>query len=262
METKHLLGILGVLLLVSLLVNISYAIDPKTIIGQWSLDEGAGKVTKDSSVGENDGSLAGNPKWVDGKLGKALSFNGQNDCVQIPFKEPVPDKYTLSVWIYQEDTAVSPGDDGDYGQTILSSSSAANNYAFWLLSHKGGAIRFYSFETESPNANSLLTKPGAISLKKWYHIAATAVKGGDSVIYVDGVEKARWKNKGKATTTVSFYIGDLRVDRKIAFNGIIDEVTIYNVVLSQEDINRLASGGMAVSPSGKLATVWGRIKNQ
>ena len=51
------------------------------------------------------------------------------------------------------------------------------------------------------------------------------------------------------------------------FNGLIDEVAIFNVVLTQDDIKSIMAGGLlasstAVSPSGKLATVWGVIKTR
>lgn len=100
-------------------------------------------------------------------------------------------------------------------------------------------------------------------MKTWHHIAVTAVSGKDSVIYVNGVEKARGKNKGSATTTSTIYIGDLRVDRKISFNGIMDEVIFFNAVLSQADIAKLAAGSFfAVSSSGKTPTTWGFIKDK
>ena len=49
-----------------------------TAVGIWLLDEGAGQVAKDSSANGNDGELIKKPKWVDGKLGKSLEFDGTN----------------------------------------------------------------------------------------------------------------------------------------------------------------------------------------
>jgi len=43
-----------------------------------------------------------------------------------------------------------------------------------------------------------------------------------------------------------------------SFSGIIDEVAIYNRVLTEEEINQDMLGVMyAVAPAGKLATTWG-----
>ena len=49
------------------------------------------------------------------------------------------------------------------------------------------------------------------------------------------------------------------------FNGLIDEVTIFNVALTVDEskriINQGLSEGLAVAPQGKIALTWGRIKN-
>jgi len=46
------------------------------------------------------------------------------------------------------------------------------------------------------------------------------------------------------------------------FAGTIDEVVIYNRVLSLDEVERDMEevGGTAVAPSGKLASTWGEIK--
>jgi len=49
------------------------------------------------------------------------------------------------------------------------------------------------------------------------------------------------------------------------FDGVIDEVAIFNVALSADDIKDLITGCrnlQAVSTKGKLTTVWGSIKTQ
>ena len=49
-----------------------------------------------------------------------------------------------------------------------------------------------------------------------------------------------------------------------AFNDLIDEVVIFNVVLEEEDIQAIMNKGLgsmlAVSPRSKLTTTWGDIK--
>jgi hypothetical protein len=48
------------------------------------------------------------------------------------------------------------------------------------------------------------------------------------------------------------------------YGGIIDEVALFNVVLTEDDIKTIMNKGLegmtAVSPSGKLATTWADIK--
>jgi sialidase-1 len=264
-KAKNTLSGLLVMSLTVLLVNSGYAADP---IGLWHLDEGTGVTTVDSSGNNHIGTLVGDPQWVDGLLGKALQFDGQNDSVEISFIEGVPQEYTLSIWLYQISADMPPKaihDKINYGQTIFSSGGRLDTkYGFWLLTHDGTAVRFYSFESKVHllEENSLLTEPGVISLNTWHRIAATAAMGKDSVIYVDGKEKARWQNKGLDLKTTTVYLGDLRANETITFNGIIDEVSIFDVILSDEDIAAIAREGLAVSSSGKLTITWGDIKEQ
>ena len=51
-------------------------------IGIWLFDEGTGKVAKDSSPNGNDGELIAGPKWVAGKFGGALEFDGSGTSVE------------------------------------------------------------------------------------------------------------------------------------------------------------------------------------
>ena len=82
MRARYLLIGVAVLFAVSVLTASSYAkIDPKTCVGMWLFDEGKGDTAADSSGNKNDGTLKNNPKWVDGKLDKALSFDVSN-CVE------------------------------------------------------------------------------------------------------------------------------------------------------------------------------------
>ena len=108
----------------------------------------------------------------------------------------------------------------------------------------------------------MVTKDDVIKANEWHHVVATAVKGDDSAIYVDGEEVAREDNPGDAVSSSAFYIGDLRGGRKIAFEGKVDELAIFDAVLSDADIGILTRGGKAVSHLNKLATTWSRIKNQ
>ena len=44
------------------------------------------------------------------------------------------------------------------------------------------------------------------------------------------------------------------------FTGIMDEVGVWDRVLTQADVKANMERGFAVSPEGRLATVWGDIK--
>ena len=103
MKVRYLLIGVVVLFAAGIMATQSYAkIDPKTIVGLWLFDEGSGKIAKDLSGNGNDGTLEG-PKWVDGKFGKALNFNGASDYVDTgnnPITDPGGTKIlSISAWV-------------------------------------------------------------------------------------------------------------------------------------------------------------------
>ena len=65
------------------MIQSNAKIDPKSAAGVWLFDEESGKVAKDSSDNGYDGMFMGkgNPKWVEGKFGKALDFNSDGRVV-------------------------------------------------------------------------------------------------------------------------------------------------------------------------------------
>ena len=60
--------------------------------------------------------------------------------------------------------------------------------------------------------------------------------------------KSRSKNSGSD-------IDDLEY-----FKGFIEQIAVFDVAMSKEDIKKISLELMAVSPSDKLATTWGQIK--
>ena len=52
------------------------------LVGHWTLDEGSGNIAQDSTANGNDGTFVGELKWITGKMGGALDFDGEAyvDC--------------------------------------------------------------------------------------------------------------------------------------------------------------------------------------
>ncbi|MBU0716024.1 MAG: carbohydrate binding domain-containing protein, partial [Verrucomicrobia bacterium] len=92
-------------------------------VGNWKLDEDAGTTASDSSGTGNNGTLQGNPQWVNGWINGALSFNGSNyvDCgSNSSLKVAV---ITMEAWVYSPTTNFSgpneiAGAEGAYGFNI------------------------------------------------------------------------------------------------------------------------------------------------
>ena len=87
--------------------------------------------------------------------------------------------------------------------------------------------------------------------------------GRMSITFIDG-ELVSSEPRTPATVGTTLIMGE-EVDRNEWFNGSIDEVAIFSVVLGEDDIKSIMTKGLkrsaAISPSGKLAAAWGQIKN-
>ena len=73
------------------------------LVGYWSFNEGTSTIALDYSGNKNKGTLVNGPTWVNGKQGKALSFDGVNGYVNIG--DPAngvldvgTNDFTVSVW--------------------------------------------------------------------------------------------------------------------------------------------------------------------
>ena len=105
MKRFTLIGLTGMLLsMLCVTVAFSALLDDKVVL-YLPFDEGKGQVAKDLSKFGNDGEIR-NAKWVDGKYGFGLEFNGKDAEVRVPDSKSFDlTEITLEVWY-------NPGDEG------------------------------------------------------------------------------------------------------------------------------------------------------
>jgi hypothetical protein len=148
--------------------------------GSWHLDEGSGTTAYDRSGNGNNGTLYNNPTWVDGKFGKALSFNGNNwvDCGTNSSLN-TPPQFTQEAWIYPAIT-----DNNYHGFLGYQPSGNSIRSACLYVYQK---YRIHAGFGDENNWDSFITD-NVISENTWNHIVAT-FDGTYYKIYVNGVEK-------------------------------------------------------------------------
>ena len=108
-------------------------------IGVWLFDEGKGEVAKDSSANGNHGELIGGPKWVKGKFGQGLEFDGKGTSVETEsadkltgFKLGKKTDFTATAWFKT---------DRDGGFIMSKTLKAADWTGFEVKFSGGGMIR-------------------------------------------------------------------------------------------------------------------------
>ena len=238
-------------------------------VGLWLFDDGGGDTAKDSSGNGNDGTLVGGPEWVDGKFGGALKFGGESlvDCGNDPSLDFVGStNFSLSAWIKplsaQADKVIvwkglgcktnceyilgvgwheDPGGDGVKGSCL----------SFHFLA-QGKPVQHVVDEEDLP-------------VGEWLHAAGT-YDGSQMKLYRDGELVNTQDATGELwscpdNTTIG---ADPGCGVRGVFDGIIDEVMIFDVTLTEDEVNELAKSGATgvVEPIGKLSTTWAGIKYQ
>jgi len=252
--------LLIVLSLIAFVASGAHALnEPEdSLILYFSFDELDGKNTIDHSKYENNGEIAGAPKHVEGKFGKALELNGKTDWVEVPHDEilTVDKSVTVMAWI---NTERHQGPGGQRWQGIVA---------------KGNGPRSYSFYTEFPSECLHLSVGGSgsvcngkVELEKWQHVVAQ-VDDGTHRYWINGENVGEFGGKppppGKADTA-NVLVGKTHESQR-EFLGLIDEVRIWNRALSEEEVNEQMEMGyfeiFAVDPRQKLATTWGQLKSR
>ena len=232
-------------------------------VGLWLLDDGEGDVAKDSSATGDDGDLWREPTWVDGRFGKALHFDGQS-FIWIKEAKGIPEGATSrTVMCYFKWDEVN----WDSTQTLINLGASAWRSMLTLSLHGGRGPGVYShddveyFEWDGDT--------------EWHHIAAVfpdgATKSDEFVFYLDGVlQEDTMMDDDINGLDFKGGLINIACSANISgfFKGIMDEIVIFPFEMSAENIASAAKFGLvkgqilSVSPTGKLATAWGTIKER
>lgn len=241
-----------------MLPHVSIAkINPDTAVGVWLFDEGAGKATKDASGNNHDGTING-AEWVKGKFDDALEFDGSHWVTIASTPElQIGKELTMMGWVNAKDI-------GDWRQLIAKS----NEYLLRIDPPNEGN-RMSSFVNTNNDWGQRASSPQIPELNTWIHLAGTydsAAKSDHLGVYVNGVRVGSSTRPGNTAVTANpVEIG--RWGGGSYFVGTIDEVAIFNAVLSEDDMQTIIEHGLtkvlagkAVEASNKLTTTWAYLK--
>jgi hypothetical protein len=206
--------------------------DYSPLIAHWKLDEAEGIVAADE-VGENDGTLYGEPLWqpAGGKVDGALELDGLDDYVETGFVlNPVDGVFSIFAWIkggLPGQVIISQAEGSGSGGTWVGVDSSDGNLMTGLTPPPAGRV------VPQPLVSGLIITDG-----DWHHVGFVW-DGSYKSLFRDGVEAAKDTqplNPLKAADG-GLYIGAGKtLEVGTFFSGLIDDVRIYNQALSAEEI--------------------------
>ena len=221
--------------------NPAIATDDRTLMqdgltNQFHLD---GDAT--DSIGNNDGTLNGNPTTVPGRDGDALSFDEDDDYVVIPDVQ-MNDAFTVSFQFKIDDTT------GSLFQYIYSHGNIndTNSLNIFINEASHGSdpnvLRTVIRDTDDALDNTALQFDisGIVGDGQW-HTYTLVVNASGSTVYLDGAEQNNSTAGGDAfNPSGDVYLGareDLNADRM--YGGELDTVQIYDRPLTATEVNEV-----------------------
>ena len=203
----------------------------------WKLDETSGFTAVDSE-GSHDGTLTNfsAPAWTAGVVDGGLDFDGSNDYVDAGTFDVVGSGITLMAWFNAEAIAT------DDGRFVSKASGPNEADAWWQLSTTdSGSNRYLRMRIRAGGTTTTLADSSVnLSTGQWYLATATYDNAsGEMKLYLDGVEVAsRAHAVGGALDTnpaVPVALGANGTAERF-FNGILDDVRVYNRALDATEI--------------------------
>lgn len=251
---------LTILLTLGLCLQSLCAVD-KTLMGVWLFDEGNGDTVKDSSPNKNDGKIT-NCKWVNGKFGKALEFNGKDTGVEIPDSDSLAvsdDKISITAWFTQ-----TPGA-AEWATVVCKGQYKAGFNENWAV-FTNTNLKYICTTLTLQGGERWWTISGndTVAIEdKWRHFAST-YDGKTLTYYLDGKLVITYPKTGKLLPCKENLTIGCRSNDGIRWSGALDEIGVFNRVLSEDEIKSIMSSGyagfLAVEPIGKLPVTWGDLK--
>lgn len=203
-------------------------------------------------VGSNPGTLTG-VGFVSGKVGQAFSFDG-NDFIDfgdvLDFERTNP--LTFDFWIKQEPTV------SEFNFVIAKqdnyNAAGSNNGQGYLIGTSGGTgkVHFALINNQIGGSSNWLGVTGSSNVRDgiFHHVAVTydGLSSASGVgIYVDGeAETLEVLSDTLSSTTVtaeSFRFGAREGATFSLFQGVLDEVEVYNRALSGAEIKSIYDAG-------------------
>ncbi|MDD4989364.1 MAG: fibronectin type III domain-containing protein [Candidatus Pacebacteria bacterium] len=242
---------------------ITPSVTPGTVCvadAHWNFDEGDGTTAIESVNGHN-GTLVNGPTYstdvppVHFTDPYSLLFNEESDQ-KVTFLRSATTTYSVSFWI-------KPLGQSDTYGSLFSQNADVGLYYLGNdieVSLRNKISNYYGNSGDHPNNT-------ALSLNTWHHIALVN-DDGNATIYLDGTPD------GTMTGSPAIAFNTLGSDPSHeAFNGYIDDVRIYDSVLTANEVHSLAEGnencdGSSATPtpaprhrSGGGSSVGARVTN-
>jgi len=219
------------------------------LVAYYNFDEGAGTALFDSSGNGNNGVISGAAVWSSsGRMGGALVFDGTTNLVTVPGGGSLnmTTGMTLEAWV-QPTTWPSSGIVSLLNKYIDGTSEGQFCYTLF------GSVNGISAGVTTGGRWIFDDGTQSVPLNTWTHLAVT-YDGAALTLFFNGEQQSSTPVTGPiATSAQPLFIGGDQPYGEF-FNGMIDEIRIYNRALSQAEIQSDIAASSPPPPSRSAIT--------
>ena len=203
----------------------------------------------DESGNGNNGTVNGATLTTDrfGIVDKAYLFNGIDNDISVPFSNSlnsIQNQFTITAWVFMDGGGGAGGccpvllnlnSQNIGGINFRTQSTSNTSRAFYAV--------FYNEPITNPRAIDVFSNVGLSGLE-WHHVACVAdAAKGNAKLFFDGVFVAE-NNSTQTFNSINYDGTDLIIGNRNGKNwwgGKLDDIRIYNRVLSEAEIAYLAT---------------------
>jgi len=197
--------------------------------GRWHFDEGKGMIAGDSSGYDLNGILVNMDPgscWTDGKIGKALEFDGVDDYLEVSQVKYDTKHFSVSVWVKDAASA------GLYGTLFSTVESSWDNEVVRLGLYNSNAIR-------ALNDYDLDLFYIPVTLLGWHHVVFTYDYPAKASLFWDGVPVAEDEDFEDIFACPERSRMGGHAAGGYPLRGDLDEARIFNYALTAADVKKL-----------------------
>jgi hypothetical protein len=204
------------------------------LIAYWSFDDGT---ARDDSGNGFDGAIIGNPAVIPGIVGKALQFDGNSFISVVGDELGMTRSIERTISLGATPSSL-PGNTGLISKYQHFDVAESNYYASMFLDN-GQVVTVLTGQ----GTDGLFVTAGQIG--KWQHFVFVMKDGvGESKVYINGV----LVGQGTLTYNAAISSEPLRIGNTVGadqqtFHGALDEIRIYDRVLTENEIRALSLTG-------------------
>lgn len=215
-------------------VSAGITTDCSNVAGLWNFNGNAA-----DSSGKNSSGTLQNGATCDfqGKFGSACKFDGVDDYLNLGSGSSLDNlnKFTLSLWVKKL---------GGESYKMLVSKNASSRWHWSLYSTSSQFTSYLSHAGTGSQAANSSSSVGDFPYYEWIHLAATYDASGDRYVhlYANGEETGYYTKQISIGSLLSNAAEDLIVGGvagQDSFEGVIDDLAIYNRALSPAEINEI-----------------------